>query len=214
MRAGILIWALVAVAIGVLPVRAADKAGDFTHYVLALSWNASWCALEGDARAAEQCDARHDIGFTLHGLWPQGDDGWPEYCRTSHRDPSRAQSRKMADIMGSPGLAWYQWKKHGRCADLTAQSYFDLAREAYDMIKRPELLRKVTKPLELSPDVIERAFLEANPALKPHQIAVTCKDGLVQEVRVCLSKGLVPRSCSRRTERGCRASSVVLPPMR
>lgn len=191
-----------------------DRAGDFTHYVLALSWNASWCRIEGDARDADQCDPRHDIGFTLHGLWPQGDDGWPEYCRTQHRDPTRAQSRKMADIMGSPGLAWYQWKKHGRCADLPAQSYYDLAREAYDMIRRPELLRKVTKPVKVSPDVIEKAFLEANPGLKAHQLAVTCKDGFVQEVRVCLSKGLVPRSCSRRTERGCRAKSVVLPPMR
>ena len=42
--------------------RAGDRAGDFTHYVLALSWNATWCALEGDRRKAAQCDPRHDIG--------------------------------------------------------------------------------------------------------------------------------------------------------
>ncbi|MEM1163843.1 MAG: ribonuclease T, partial [Pseudomonadota bacterium] len=44
------------------------RADDFTHYVLALSWNASWCAIEGDSRNADQCDPRHELGFTLHGL--------------------------------------------------------------------------------------------------------------------------------------------------
>ena len=193
---------------------AEDKAGDFTHYVLALSWNASWCTIEGDARGAAQCDPKHDLGFTLHGLWPQGERDWPEYCRTSHRDPSRRMSAEMADIMGSPGLAWHQWKKHGRCADLPAADYYALSREAYELIQRPALLRRVDKRVKLPPKVIEDAFLEANPKLKPHQLAVTCRDGLVQEVRVCLSKGLVPRSCAPKTERGCRARSVTLLPMR
>ena len=214
MRAGILICALVAVAIGAVPARADDKAGDFTHYVLALSWNASWCTIEGDARGSDQCDPKHDLGFTLHGLWPQGDDGWPEYCRTRHRDPPRSLTNKQADLFGSRGLAWHQWKKHGRCSDLSAQDYFNLSREAYRAIKRPALLRRLEKRVSLPPHVIEDAFIEANPGLKKHQLAVTCKDGLVQEVRICLSKGLVPRSCSPRTERGCRAKSVVFPPMR
>ena len=197
-----------------LPAQAQEKGVEFTHYVLALSWNASWCRIEGDAREADQCDPRHDFGFTLHGLWPQGERGWPEYCRSPYRDPSRGQTRRMADIMGSPGLAWHQWKKHGRCSGLTAEDYFALSREAYDMIRRPDLLRRVDKDITLSPDVVEQAFLEANPALKPSQLAVTCRNGLVQEVRICLSRALVPRTCTPKTERGCRAKSVTLPPMR
>jgi ribonuclease T2 len=196
------------------PARAADKAGDFTHYVLALSWNASWCAIEGDARNADQCDARHNIGFTLHGLWPQGERDWPEYCRSRHRDPSRGESREMADIMGSPGLAWHQWKKHGRCADIPAKEYYALSREAFGMIKKPRVLRKLDKTVSLPPGVVEKAFLEANPELKANQLAVTCRDGFVQEVRVCLSKALVPRACTPKTERGCRAKSAKLPPIR
>lgn len=192
----------------------AAKADTFTHYVLALSWNASWCAIEGDARRAPQCDAKHDFGFTLHGLWPQGERDWPAYCRTAARDPSRAESGRMADIMGSGGLAWHQWKKHGRCSGLPARAYFKLSRDAYDMIKRPEVLRRVSKPVRLSPDLVEQAFLEANPGLKANQVAVTCRDGLVQEVRICLTKGLVPRACVPKVERGCRAKSVELPPMR
>lgn len=197
-----------------LPARAEDRAGDFTHYVMALSWNASWCRAEGDGRRAEQCDPRHDIGFVLHGLWPQRERGWPEYCRASHGDPSKAQSAAMADIMGSPGLAWYQWKKHGRCSGLPATDYYALAREAFGMIRRPEVLRKLDREIRTSPEVIENAFLEANPGLKASQIAVTCRDGMLQEVRVCLSKSLVPRACSPETERGCRAKTMLLPPMR
>ena len=203
---------LLALVLVLAPVRA--LADEFTHYVLSLSWNATWCALEGDARRADQCDPRHDLGFTLHGLWPQGDRGWPEYCRSDHRDPTRAQSAAMGDIMGSPGLAWHQWKKHGRCSGLTAEEYYALSREAYGMIERPEVLRRVAKPMALPPGVIEKAFLEANPDLKAHQLAVTCKDGMVQEVRICLTKGLVPRACSARTERGCRLKTARFPPMR
>ena len=194
-----------------LPAKASD---DFTHYVLSLSWNASWCKIEGDARDADQCHPRHNHGFTLHGLWPQGERGWPEYCKTAERDPSRAMSREMADIMGSPGLAWHQWKKHGRCSEMSARDYYDLSREAYQLIDRPAVLRKLEKEVRISPEVIEKAFLESNPDLRANQLAVTCRDGFVQEVRICLSKALVPRACSARTERGCRAKSVLLPPMR
>ncbi len=197
-----------------LPAHAADDGKEFTHYVLALSWNATWCALEGDARRAEQCDPKHAYGFTLHGLWPQGERGWPSHCRSTERDPSRAQSAAMADIMGSGGLAWYQWKKHGRCAGIPAQEYYDLSREAYQMIVRPELLRKLDKQVKVPPQVIEKAFLEANSNLRANQLAVTCKDGYVQEVRVCLTKALVPRACTPRTERGCRAKTALFPPMR
>ena len=147
-----LFLALLATLTLLTPARAQDE---FTHYVLALSWNATWCALEGDARNADQCDTRHDHGFTLHGLWPQGERGWPEYCRTDARDPSRRQTAEMKDIMASPGLAWHQWKKHGRCSGLTATEYFQLSRDAYAMIKRPAVLRKLDKRVKLPPGVVE-----------------------------------------------------------
>lgn len=196
------------------PSAAQDRAGDFTHYVLALSWNASWCAREGEARGAEQCDPALDLGFTLHGLWPQGEDSWPEYCRTRQPDPTRAETAAMADIMGSGGLAWYQWKKHGRCAGLPASDYFALARAAFEAIEQPEVLARLDRTVEIDPDVVEEAFVEANPGLAADQLAVTCRDGMLHEVRVCLTTDLRPRACTAEVERGCRASSIELPPVR
>ncbi|MEM6932691.1 MAG: ribonuclease T2 [Pseudomonadota bacterium] len=193
---------------------AADEPGDFTHYVMALSWNAAWCEAEGDARNADQCAARHDHGWLLHGLWPQQENGWPEYCRSTVRDPSRRMSATMEDIMGSGGLAWYQWKKHGRCTGLEAQDYFDLSRAAYESIKRPNILRRISQAMALPPKVIEDAFLEANPELKASQIAVKCRDGAIREVRICLTKGLVTRHCTPQVARECSASSASFVPMR
>lgn len=208
-------WAaILALCLSAGVVRAEDRAGDFTHYVLALSWNASWCALEGEARGADQCDPRLNLGFTLHGLWPQREAGWPENCRGPHPDPSRAQTAAMADIMGSAGLAWYQWKKHGRCADLPAAHYFARAREAYESVVQPGDLARLERAVEIDPAVVEQAFLEANPWLEADELAVTCKGGMLQEVRICLTPDLEPRACTVAVERGCRASSVTLPPVR
>lgn len=190
-----------------------DRAGLFDYYVMALSWNASWCAREGEARGADQCDAGNGFGFTLHGLWPQFEEGWPEYCRTSASDPSRRESDSMADIMGSGGLAWHQWKKHGRCSGLSASDYFGLARRAYERVARPEIFRRPPRDVDVAPKAVEDAFLEANPDLEAEGVTVTCRDGFIQEVRICLGKDLTPRACGRDVMADCRARSARMPKM-
>ncbi|MEM9779415.1 MAG: ribonuclease T2 [Pseudomonadota bacterium] len=191
-----------------------EAAGDFDYYVLALSWTPSWCAAEGDARGSEQCEADQGFGFTLHGLWPQFEDGWPSWCRTGARDPSRRQTAAMADIMGSGGLAWHQWKKHGRCSGLSADAYFDASRRAYDAVRRPALLRQLDKTYALPPKVIEDAFLAEDPALTPDGLTVTCSDGRIAEVRICLSQDLTPRRCGEDVRRDCSAGSAEMSPIR
>jgi ribonuclease T2 len=191
-----------------------EAAGDFDYYVMSLSWSAAWCALEGDDRNDPQCDSGRGLTFILHGLWPQFEEGWPSFCRTVERDPSRVQTAAMADIMGGSGLAFYQWKKHGRCSGLSAEGYYRAAREAYGSIRIPELFARVDQPLTLPASVIEAAFLEANPDLQRDQITITCKDGLIQEARICLSRDLAPRRCGPDVIRDCRLSDAVLEPVR
>ena len=191
-----------------------ERAGDFDYYVMALSWNASWCEREGDARDADQCHPKHDYGFTLHGLWPQSESGWPSFCRTSQRDPSRAMSKEMVDIMGSSGLAWYQWKKHGRCSGLSGRDYYRLSRTAYDSVARPDILRRLPRDMDLPPKVIEEAFLEANPDLQPDGVTIACRGGYIAEVRICLTRDLQPRKCSVEVRRDCTAKSAAMPMMR
>ncbi len=212
MRIAALILALLSLAAGP---SAADerRAGDFDYYVLALSWTPSWCAAEGDARGSDQCAPGRGHGFTLHGLWPQYEIGWPQECAAAERDPPRARTEAMADIMGSGGLAWHQWKKHGRCTGLAADDYFAISRLAYDRVVRPPILRKLTRAVRVDARVIEAAFIEANPALTPDSVTVTCGDGLIREVRICLTRDLDPRPCGPDVSRDCRGAAG-LPPMR
>lgn len=206
--------AAITAAIGGAAADDRDVAGAFDYYVLALSWNAAWCAAEGDSRNAPQCDPREEYGFLLHGLWPQFERGWPENCPAVQRDPSRRETGKMADLYGSGGLAWYQWKKHGRCSGLKPEVYFAAARHAYGAVQRPEVLRQVGKELRVAPKVIEAAFLEANPKLEPDGVTVICRGGMLREVRICLDKSLNPRPCSGRAREDCRATSTLFVPMR
>lgn len=207
-------------ALGVLLLSASavmaegERAGDFDYYVMALSWSPTWCALEGDRRGSPQCDPDADNGWVLHGLWPQYEDGWPSYCPTSARNPSRSDTRDEADLFGSSGNAWHQWNKHGRCTGLTADDYYRLAREAYGRITRPELLRKLEDPIRLPASVIEQAFLEDNPQLEADQITITCKSGRIQEARICLTRELEPRVCGQDAIRDCRATDALLDPIR
>lgn len=197
------------------PVQAdGEKAGLFDYYVLSLSWSPTWCAIEGDGRGARQCDNGRKVGWTLHGLWPQFENGWPSFCRTGQPDPSRAQTGAMADIMGSGGLAWHQWKKHGRCSGLGAQAYLDLSRAAYDAVVRPPVLRKTSKDIKIPAKLIEDAWIQANPALERNQITVTCRDRRIQEVRICLTKGMEPRKCGADVIRDCRMDDALFSPIR
>ncbi|MEM1373223.1 MAG: ribonuclease T2 [Pseudomonadota bacterium] len=189
-----------------------ERAGDFDYYVLALSWSPNWCTLEGDARGAEQCD--RDLGWSLHGLWPQFEEGWPSYCPSVERNPSRAMTAGMKDIMGSSGLAWHQWNKHGVCAGVSARDYYSQSRFAYEQVVRPEVLRRLDRTFQVSAKVIEDAFLQSNPDLAPDMITITCKSGHIQEARICLTKGLVPRACGRDVIRDCTATDALLEPVR
>lgn len=205
MRKGSLLLALLAAP------ALADEAGDFDYYVLALSWSPTWCLLEGDDRGSPQCDEGADFGWTLHGLWPQHEEGWPAFCRTRWPDPSRAETAAMADVMGSSGLAWHQWGKHGSCSGLSAEDYFARSREAFDAVAVPPGFATLGREVEVPVATVEEAFLRMNPTLEADGLTVTCRDGRIQEVRVCLSADLEPRRCGDDVLRDCRGDALLAP---
>lgn len=207
--------ALALLLLSALPALAeGEPAGAFDYYVLSLSWSPTFCALDGDARGEDQCDPRHDFSFTLHGLWPQYEFGWPSYCRTAERDATRAETRAMADIMGSAGLAWYEWKKHGRCSGLSARDYFDTSRRAYDSIVIPEVFRKLSRDVTLPAAVVEEALLDANPGLDGRMVTITCEAGRIQEARICMTPDLAPRPCGLDAARDCRMPDALMDAVR
>lgn len=197
-----------------LTVHANDVVGEFDYYVLSLSWSPSWCRAQGDGRDAAQCDTGRKTDFVVHGLWPQYEDGWPEYCTTDERDPSRRESQSMQDIMGSGGLAWYQWKKHGRCSGLSAHGYYQAIRDAAARAPVPDVFDDLGKNITLPPAVIEDAFIETNPELTRDGITVTCSGEALQEVRICLTRDLQPRNCAPDASQDCSRTRILMEQVR
>jgi ribonuclease T2 len=185
-----------------------EPPGIFDYYVLSLSWSPGWCELEGEARNSPQCG--RDLGWVLHGLWPQYRRGYPSWCHGPMRDASRAETAAMADIMGTDGSAWHQWKKHGRCTGLAARDYFIFARRAYQSITLPPVFERIDRDITILPSVIGEAFLEKNPGIEPDMLSVTCAQGRIAEVRICLSRELGPRECGYDVLKGCSLTSATL----
>lgn len=186
----------------------------FDYYVLALSWSPAYCADEARNPDEEpQCAPRRRYGFVVHGLWPQHEKGWPEFCG----DPGWVQAETLASVDGilpSRRLAVHQWRKHGTCSGLDPEGYFSTLREAWADVKINEIFGRIDRELQVAPKVVEEAFLEANPAYEADGVTVVCRGGLLREVRVCLDRNLDPRACAPDARRDCSARSIRLPPLR
>lgn len=181
-----------------------DRAGTFDYYIAAFTWTPAWCAAEGDARRDARCAPGAGIGWGLHGLWPQNEQGWPAWCRTVERDPTRAETEAAGLLYGSAGLAWHQWRKHGRCTGLSARDYYRRVAQVMERIRLPAAFAGMTRDRRMSAAAVEAAFREANPGFAADMITVTCRNGAIYEVRLCLTRDLAPRRCGSDAVRDCR----------
>ena len=58
-----------------------------------------------------QCVPR-PYSFVVHGLWPQYDNGFPEYCQ-----------------IPAPRLIFNEWDRHGTCSGQSPRVYFETVRK-------------------------------------------------------------------------------------
>ncbi|MEX4007598.1 ribonuclease T2 family protein [Neoaquamicrobium sediminum] len=184
----------------------------YDFFVLSLSWSPSYCAAEGSDANRQQCGTGRDHAFVVHGLWPQFESGWPEFCDSA--EPERvpdATVRQMLDVMPSAGLVGHQWRKHGSCAGMSQQDYFSVVRAARERINIPTRFARSAKRVEIEPDDVETDFIAANPTMPEDGIAVTCDGRFVREVRICMTKELEFRSCAEVNARACRMPRALMP---
>jgi len=195
--------------------RRQDEPGQFDFYLMSLSWSPSYCAAahEGGRSGGMQCGAR-PYSFVVHGLWPQYEKGFPEYCEQPPPRLYRGIVSSMLDLMPAPPLIYNEWDKHGTCSGLKAQAYFDTVRKARAAIKIPDDFVDLQAPLTVAPEAVRDAFVKANPDLTPGAIAVECDNRRLTEVRICFTKDLKFRDCPEVTKRACRRDRVVMPPVR
>ena len=195
--------------------RRGGPAGEFDFYVLALSWSSGFCAVEGDGKNREECAAGSGLGFTVHGLWPQNERGYPTDCGPQGRSPSRAAMDIAREVIPSEGLARHQWRKHGACSGSSPTDYFRDVKTARDKVAIPREFEKPSRESRWNPVDLERAFMAANPGLRADMMSVSCRRNVLDEVRICLTKDLRGfRSCEEVDRGGCRTREISVPPVR
>src|ERR1700716_4112907 len=139
--------------------RRQNAPGEFDFYVLSLSWSPSFCEAasergnSGRSQAAK-CGGR-PFSFVVHGLWPQYERGFPEYCQRPSPRLDRNIMSSMLDLMPAPGLIFNEWDKHGTCSGLGARGYFETIRKARATVKIPDEFLEMSKPQVGAPAGLE-----------------------------------------------------------
>ncbi len=189
--------------------------GQFDYYAVALSWSPTFCAKRNDPG---QCASGRQLGFVLHGLWPQYANGYPQSCSTA---PLPAAVRaKYAPLFPSPGLIGHEWPKHGTCSGLEPAAYFELSAKLKGQVNIPPAYRQPGAPVRASNADFVQAFKAANPGLPANALLPFCSDGgrFLQEAHACFDKGGAAQSCGakeiRRSAKSCGQDSFLMPSVR
>ena len=198
--------------------RRQSAPGEFDFYVLSLSWSPSFCEAASERTSSgrpqqAQCGGR-PFSFVVHGLWPQYERGFPDYCQRPAPRLDRNIMTSMLDLMPAPGLIFSEWDKHGTCSGLGPRGYFETIRKARAAVKIPADFLELSAAKTIAPAEIEDAFIKANPGLSNSAVSVICDQRRLSEVRICMSKDLQFRSCEEIDRRPCRRDQVVMPPVR
>ena len=198
--------------------RRQNEPGQFDFYVLSLSWSPSFCDAVTE-RSANSAARQPECGdkpyaFVVHGLWPQYEKGFPEFCQVPAPRLDRAIVSSMLDLMPSPRLIFREWDRHGVCSGLPARAYFETMRKARAMVKIPTDYLDLKQPRTVTPGEVEDAFVAANPGLTHDGIAISCDAKRLNEVRICMSKDLKFRSCAEVDQRACMLEQALMPRVR
>jgi ribonuclease T2 len=188
--------------------------GKFDFYLLALSWSPSFCEEAGDRKNVQQQCSERPYSFVVHGLWPQYEKGFPEFCQNPPPFVDNRVVNSMLDLMPARGLIIHEWRKHGVCAGQSAGAYFETVRRARAVVKIPPQFLEPQSALNVTPDEVEEAFLAANPGMSRAGITVTCGGERLSGVRICMSRDLQFRECADVDRRTCRRDKLVMPPVR
>lgn len=176
--------------------------GQFDFYVLNLSWSPEFC--HGHPNAAECSQHR---AFTLHGLWPQNNDGtYPEDCSEA---PGPASPSQYAEIYPDASLLQHEWQTHGTCSGLSGDQFLTLARRADESIQIPSQLAHITQTISLAPSQIIKLFAQSNQSVPASSLALTCGNNFLTAVEVCMDKDLKPEACP--AVKSCGASQIRVP---
>ncbi len=158
-------------------------------YTLAITWSPEFCRTRADdPRNAFQCGGSNRFGFTLHGLWPDGEGkDWPQYCTSTPILPPAVIARNLC-VTPSAQLLQHEYAKHGTCMGVSPAAYFDESRTLFRKLRFPDMMALSRRP-SLTAGQLAAAIARVNPGITPQSMRITTnKRGWLDEVWLCLDQ--------------------------
>ncbi|KAK1398051.1 Ribonuclease T(2) [Heracleum sosnowskyi] len=171
---------------------------EFDYFKLSLQWPGTICRNTRHCCSSNGCcrGSSSPTEFTIHGLWPDYNDGtWPACCTKSDFDVKEISTLRDAlekIILGTR-------EKHGTCSSPVVKDeygYFITTLNVYFKFNVTEVLYEAgyvpsnseKYPLGGIITAVQNAF-HATPE-------ITCSQGSVEELRLCFYKDFKPRDCA------------------
>ncbi len=166
----------------------------FDYFILALSWSPDYCASNG-SDDPQQCSLGKKLGFVLHGLWPQYEQGYPSNCSTQ-KLPASVKAR-YAGLYPNDSLFSHEWEKHGTCTGLAPGDYLALTKQIKESVVIPEDFLSPAKPFRTTAAELKQAFVEANPGTGPEDFEVYCSGSgrYLKELYACFTREGAAAGC-------------------
>ncbi|KHF99385.1 Ribonuclease 2 -like protein [Gossypium arboreum] len=178
---------------------------EFDYFALSLQWPGTICHKTRHCCSSNACcrGSNSPTEFTIHGLWPDYNDGtWPSCCYRSQFDVKEISTLLDALEKHWPSLYCGKsstcFKKHGTCSSPVIRdeySYFITTLNVYFKYNVTKILNEAgyvpsnseRYPLGGIVSAIENSF-RATPE-------VICSKEAVEEIRICFFKDFKPRNC-------------------
>jgi ribonuclease T2 len=200
----------IALALAAALLFACDESPTITHYVLALSWQPTFCESNEErpeCRALDPTDfaATH---LTVHGLWPNDrPNAGPTYCGIDGETRALDQPKSWCELpepemsgktrahlaQTMPGvlscLDRHEWIKHGTCAGLGAERYFGETLRLASAVQATAFGQAIAASVgrEVTPEQLIRAFEASFGAGSGKALTLVCSArGDLSEVRIAL----------------------------
>ncbi|XP_022143546.1 ribonuclease 2 isoform X3 [Momordica charantia] len=127
----------------ILQKKGGGEQREFDYFKLALQWPGTMCrGIRHCCSSNGCCDGCGAVGvFTIHGLWPDYNDGsWPSCCTGKNFDEKEIRTLNFplkkywptfscsspSTCHGTKGSFWaHEWEKHGTCSNPVVRDEYD-----------------------------------------------------------------------------------------
>jgi ribonuclease T2 len=190
-----------------------ETMSNFDYFVLALSWSPDYCATSG-GDDPQQCSLGKQLGFVLHGLWPQNNKGYPANC-SAEKMPQGVKIQ-FAGLFPNDALFDHEWEKHGTCTGLTPARFLALSQQIKNSVAIPAVYRAPATPFRTTTQQMRIEFTQANPDIPSAAIETNCSGSgrYFKELYICFSRAGSPITCGAEVHnealRSCQAADFTV----